>query len=265
MVVGTLVMLWNIVVSLLYGQPAGKNPWGGYTLEWSTTSPPPENNFDTLPEIKSRRPVWDAERPDMADWKFFKTPEDSGRRPDRAKVCAWAFVISEAVFFVLLLVTYVVFNARHVGDGPTSATALDVPRTGVFTLFLLSSSLTFWLSERSLRAGRHTVFLQWLGVTILLGIIFLGGQAWEYAGLLTGDIDIHSDLFAATFFTVTGFHGLHVTGGLIALSIMFALGRKNYLTSAHAKPYGAVGVYWHFVDVVWIFVFAIIYLRVLQS
>lgn len=264
MVVGTLVLVWNIVASLLHGQIAGKNPWGAFTLEWSTESPPPEYNFESLPEIKSRRPVWDAEHPELADWTSSKTPKDRGWRPDRAKVCAWAFVISEAVFFMLLLVTYVVFNTRQAADGPSSATALNVPRTGVFTLFLLSSSFTFWLSERNLRAGKHTVFLQWLGVTILLGIIFLCGQAWEYAGLLTSDIDIHRNLFASTFFTVTGFHGLHVTGGLIALAIMYALGRKNSLDTSHAKPYGAIGVYWHFVDVVWIFVFAIIYLRFYQ-
>jgi heme/copper-type cytochrome/quinol oxidase subunit 3 len=82
----------------------------------------------------------------------------------------------------------------------------------------------------------------------------------EYAGLLSNDIAVDSDLFAATFFTVTGFHGLHVTAGLVALGIMFALGSKKHLTEAQAAPYGAIGIYWHFVDVVWIFVFAIIYL-----
>lgn len=264
MVVGTLVLFWNIAKSLLRGQAAGNNPWDAFTLEWTTTSPPPAYNFESLPEIKSRRPVWDLENPELADWKFSKTPNDHGRRPDRAKVCAWTFVISEAVFFILLLVTYVVFNARQGGDGPSASTALNVQRTGVFSLFLLGSSLTFWMSERNLRAGKHQAFLKWLGATILLGIVFLCGQGWEYAGLLSGDIDIHTNLFASTFFTVTGFHGLHVTGGLVALSIMFFLGRNNYLTSAQAKPFGAIGIYWHFVDVVWILVFAIIYLRFLQ-
>lgn len=265
MVVGTLVLFWNIARSLFHGQVAGKNPWDAFTLEWTTASPPPEYNFESLPEIKSRRPVWDLEHPELADWKLSKTPEDRGWRPDRAKVCAWAFVISEAVFFILLLVTYVVFNARQSGDGPSSSTVLNVPRTGVFSLFLLSSSFTFWMAERNLRAGKHPASLRWLGATILLGVVFLCGQAWEYAGLLNGGVDIHTNLFASTFFTVTGFHGLHVTGGLVALAIMFALGRKNYLKSAQAKPFGAIGIYWHFVDVVWIVVFAIIYLRFLQS
>ena len=265
MVVGTLVLVWNVASSLLHGKPAGDNPWEAFTLEWSTSSPPPEENFESLPEIKSRRPVWDLEHPELADWKFSNTPFDSLRRPDRAKVCAWAFVISEAVFFLLLLVTYVVFNARHNGDGPSSATVLNIPRTGVFSLFLLGSSLTFWLSERKLQSGDRSAFLRWLGVTLLLGIVFLCGQAWEYAGLLKSGVSIHSNLFASTFFTVTGFHGLHVFAGLVALSIMFALGRKNHLTPVHSQPFGAIGIYWHFVDCVWIFVFAIIYLRFLQT
>jgi cytochrome c oxidase subunit 1/cytochrome c oxidase subunit I+III len=264
MIVGTLVLIWNIARSLQHGQPAGNNPWGAFTLEWSTASPPPEYNFDSVLEIKSRRPVWDAEHPELADWKVAKTPEDNGWRPDRAKVCAWAFVFSEAIFFILLLVTYVVFNARSSDAGPSAANVLDIPRTALFSLFLMGSSLTLWLSERNLRAGRLPEFMKWLAATILLGIIFLSGQAWEYTGLLNDGVDIRTNLFASTFFTVTGFHALHVTGGLVALAIMFTLGRKNYSTSAQAKPFAAIGVYWHFVDVVWLFVFAIVYLGLLQ-
>jgi heme/copper-type cytochrome/quinol oxidase subunit 3 len=208
--------------------------------------------------------VWDLDHPELADWKAAKTPPDNGWRPDRAKTSAWSFVVSEAVFFLLLLVTYVVFNTRHSGDGPTAATALNMPRTGVFTLFLLASSLTFWFAERSLRAGKQSRFLVWLGLTIVLGIVFLSGQAWEYAGLLANNITIDSNLFASTFFTVTGFHGLHVTGGLVALAIMLALGWKSLLDSRRVDVFGAIGVYWHFVDGVWIAVFAIIYLRFLQ-
>lgn len=264
MVVGTIVLVWNVVKSLREGVPAEDNPWDAYTLEWATTSPPPEFNFKSLPEIKSRRPLWDANHPELADWKSSQTPEDRGWRPTRPKVCAWAFVISEAIFFLLLLITYVVFNTKQEVDGPTAATALNVPRTAVFTLFLLISSLTFWVAERNLRFGRTASFLKWLGATIILGILFLGGQAWEYAGLLAQDISIDRNLFASTFFTVTGFHGLHVTAGLIALAIMYMLGKNGHIATAQIQPFGAIGVYWHFVDVVWIFVFTIIYLGVFQ-
>ena len=197
----------------------------GFTLEWATTSPPPAENFLTLPEIKSRRPVWDADHPELADWKVAKTPEDSGTRPGRAHTAAWAFVVSEAIFFALLLVTYVVFNTGAQPAGPTAATALDTHRTGLFTLFLLASSVTFWIAERSLRSGAVGRSIRWLAITILLGVIFLCGQAWEYTDLISDGVTISRNLFAATFFTVTGFHGLHVTAGVVALAIMLLMAR----------------------------------------
>ncbi|MCA9233958.1 MAG: cytochrome c oxidase subunit I [Planctomycetales bacterium] len=265
MVAGTMVLVWNVVWSLRAGAPAGDNPWDAFTLEWATTSPPPEDNFKSLPEIKGRRPLWDKNHPDYADWKSSQTPGDGGWRPSRSKACAWSFIVSEAIFFLLLLVAYVVFNTDADTDGPTADSALNVTRTAVFSAFLLASSLTFWLAERSLRAGKTPDFLRWLGATILLGVVFLSGQAWEYAGLLAQDVTVDRNLFASTFFTVTGFHGLHVTAGLIALAIMYALGKNKHVTSAQAQPFGAIGVYWHFVDVVWIFVFATIYLGVFRS
>ena len=150
---------------------------------------------------------------------------------------------------MLLLVTYVVFNVRYAGDGPTASTTLNVPRTALFSVFLIASSLTFWLSERNLRAGKQTESIWWLRVTILFGVTFLCGQAWEYTGLILDKTYIDSSLFASTFFTVTGFHAFHVSGGLVALSIVFALARRNHFTAAQSKPFGAIGVYWHFVDV----------------
>jgi cytochrome c oxidase subunit 1/cytochrome c oxidase subunit I+III len=264
MIMGTLVLAWNIVISLRHGRMAGNNPWGGFTLEWATTSPPPPENFATLPEIKSRRPVWDLEHPKLADWKVAATPRDSLWRPAKVKVLAWAFVASEAIFFVLLVASYIVFNTRVDHEGPVAATALNAIRTGAFTVFLIASSATFWLAEQGLRAGSRSRFLGWLSLTILLGAVFLAGQAAEYKGLLANNITIDRNLFASTFFTVTGFHGLHVFGGLVALSILLALGWKGILSSQWQASIGAIGIYWHFVDVVWIVVFSIIYLGVLQ-
>jgi heme/copper-type cytochrome/quinol oxidase subunit 3 len=116
----------------------------------------------------------------------------------------------------------------------------------------------------SLRAGRLTVFRTLMAISILLGVTFIGGQAWEYYGLISNDITIDENLFAATFFTVTGFHGLHVIAGIVALSVLLTLACKGYLTTQRSNVVRAVGVYWHFVDVVWVVVFCIIYLRFLQ-
>jgi cytochrome c oxidase subunit 1/cytochrome c oxidase subunit I+III len=264
MAAGTLVLVWNVLVSLRRGVVAGDNPWDAFTLEWATTSPPPPENFESLPEIRSRRPLWDANHPEFADWQSSKTPEDTGLRPDAAKVSAWSFIVSEAIFFVLLLVTYLVFNTGDAIDGATAATALDAKRTGYFTIVLLSSSVTFWFAECCLRRGSPSRFLKWLGLTILLGVLFLCGQAWEYTGLISDGVTVSSNLFGSTFFTVTGFHGLHVAGGIVALTILWVMGRKGCLTSKRTNVVAAVGIYWHFVDVVWIAVFAVIYLGYLQ-
>ena len=263
MAAGTVVMLWNIWVSLRRGERAGSNPWGAFTLEWATTSPPPAENFETIPSVKSRRPLWDIDHPELADWKSSDTPRDSGHRPDKSLTCAWAFVASEAVFFLLLLVSYVVFNTDETGQ-ISSSTVLDVVRTGGFTIALLASSFTFWKAEALLRDGDERRFRHWLAATIALGMLFIGGQAIEYYGLISNEVTIDDNLFTATFFTVTGFHGLHVIAGLVALSVLLTLAWKGDRHVLRGSVLKAVGVYWHFVDVVWVVVFCIIYLRFLQ-
>jgi heme/copper-type cytochrome/quinol oxidase subunit 3 len=97
----------------------------------------------------------------------------------------------------------------------------------------------------------------------VLGLIFLLNQAYEYSGLLHHGITISSSLFGSTFFTLTGFHGLHVLGGLVVLTAMFVLGKTDRLSARQSDAFTAVGYYWHFVDLVWIVVFSIVYLGVL--
>ncbi|MDA7864723.1 cytochrome c oxidase subunit 3, partial [bacterium] len=114
------------------------------------------------------------------------------------------------------------------------------------------------------KSGIHSQFRLWLALTIALGAIFIAGQAIEYYGLISSDVTIDDNLFTATFFTVTGFHGLHVIVGLIALLIAYVLSLKQDRGVLHGTAVKAIGIYWHFVDVVWIAVFCIIYLRFMQ-
>lgn len=258
---GVLVFLWNVIRSLRVGKVAGDNPWDAFTLEWATTSPPPEQNFITVPPVLSRRPVWDLNHPDLADWKTSKTPEDRGTRGSPARIASACFIVSEATFFVMLICAYIVFN--HGSDGSSGARDLDVVRSGFFTLLLLASSVTLWKSEHALGKSDHQGFVKWLAITIGLGAVFLVNQAAEYGGLLHRGVTISSSLFGSAFFTVTGFHGLHVFAGLVALGIILFLGRTNRMTKRQSAILGAIGYYWHFVDVVWIAVFSVIYLRVL--
>ena len=150
----------NVVLSLQRGSRAGNNPWGAFTLEWLTTSPPPEYNFDRVPLVRDRRPVWSLEHPDKADYKTQKTPEDHRSSVDKAKVSAGFFLQSEAVFFVILLSAYIIFNSRAM-EGPTADTALNVGRTGLFSILLLSSSVSVWLAEKQLRSPSSSVCCSW--------------------------------------------------------------------------------------------------------
>ena len=166
------------------------------------------------------------------------------------------FVASESIFFLLLVLAYVNF---HKTTGATASSMLDPVKTGLFSLALISSSLTMWLAEAARRKeSRLTAW--WLLTTIILGATFLAGQGIEYTHLITHKVTISRDLFGSTFFTLTGFHGLHVFFGLVLLSVLLALaffGRKQEPALAGIQ---SVAIYWHFVDAVWVVIFSIVYL-----
>src|SRR5262249_15492655 len=143
--------------------------------------------------------------------------------------------------------------------GPSAASALNMGKTSVFTAFLLASSGTLWLSERAARRQNPGGVKLWLAVTILLGALFMVGQGAEYWELFHRGVTIDRNLFAASFFTLTGFHGLHVTIGLIALAIVLWLMRGKDPRAVHSPAFAPFGLYWHFVDGVWIVVFTVIY------
>jgi cytochrome c oxidase subunit I len=249
-----VALTYNVVTSLLHGERAGDNPWGGWNLEWSATSPPDPHNFQSVPPVMGRRPLRDLEawRPGMA--------LAAVARPDKNKVLIVSLIASEAAFFVILIFAYVFYNLVH-DEGPSAASVLDVKKTGAFTVCLLSSSLTLAMAERQLDKKRRSGAALWLGLTVLLGLVFLFGQASEYLGLWTSGVTISRNLFATTFFTLTGFHGLHVLIGLIALGTLLSLVVRGDFDKKPSSALVAAGYYWHFVDVVWIVVFSVVYLR----
>jgi heme/copper-type cytochrome/quinol oxidase subunit 3 len=182
------------------------------------------------------------------------------KRFDTAKLAMAVFIASEAVFFAFLIAAYVYYYGAVV-HGPNASNSLDPPRTLIFTICLLASSGTLWLAERHLPADRNG-FRLWLGVTILLGAVFIFGQALEYTGLIAKSITPERNLFGATFFTLTGFHGLHVLCGLISLSVLLVLAFMGDFGKKQISGLGAVSMYWHFVDAVWIVIFSLVYLTV---
>jgi heme/copper-type cytochrome/quinol oxidase subunit 3 len=169
------------------------------------------------------------------------------------------FVGSEAFFFLGLILAFVYNN--YGGDMMASKRPyLDIQRTGFFTFFLFASSPTVWLAERNLRRGNKKAFFRWTITTILLGLVFLAGQGTEYASLLGMDMTISKNVFGSSFFTVTGFHGLHVFIGLVVLSIMVAMVASGKYKSAEKRTFEPASIYWHFVDAVWVAVFSVVYI-----
>ena len=132
-------------------------------------------------------------------------------------------------------------------------------KTGIYTLLLLSSSATIYMAERAMGASRRR-FAMWMSATILLGAVFLFGEMREYSGLLHKDISISRNLFGSTYFTLTGFHAIHVTLGLLMLLALLGLVLSGKLGEKRETSIKAVSYYWHFVDIVWVMVFSVVYL-----
>ncbi len=250
-----LTLVYNVVKSLVSGERASSNPWEGWSLEWAATSPPSAHNFERVPPVVGRRPLYDLPR--AKDVRALVAPV---RLLDKNKVLSLSLIASEASFFVILVFAYVFYNLVR-GEGPTAAGVLDVKKTGAFTVCLLASSLTLAVAEKALERQDRRGAARWLGVTVLLGVVFLGGQASEYMGLWSNGVTISRNLFATTFFTLTGFHGLHVLAGLVTLGTLLALIARGDFDKARSSALVSAGYYWHFVDVVWIVVFSVVYLR----
>jgi len=183
---------------------------------------------------------------------------------DKNRIGILAFIGSEAVFFLFLIISYLYFQANP-SPGPTAASSLDPMVTAFFSLFLFTSSFTIWRAGKSLRRGRLRQVAGWLIATIVLGIIFLFGQGREWSHLIQSGTTVNRNLFGTTFFTLTGFHGLHVIIGLIMLATLAGLVLSGRIKGTQSSGIEVVSLYWHFVDVVWVVLYIVIYLQVLLT
>jgi cytochrome c oxidase subunit 3/cytochrome o ubiquinol oxidase subunit 3 len=178
-----------------------------------------------------------------------------------AKAGMLAFLLSEVAFFSTLITTYIVFLRETQTASPSPAEVFHLPLVLAATACLLSSSVTIHFAEHGLRHGRRGQFLALWGLTIILGAAFLIGTANEWAELIgTYGLTIGRNLFGSTYFTLVGFHAAHVTVGLFILSIVWLLAWRRQVTEEHSTAAEVVSWYWHFVDVVWIVVFSLVYL-----
>jgi cytochrome c oxidase subunit 3 len=178
--------------------------------------------------------------------------------PDRGRVAMLSLIAAEAAIFTIFVVAYVFYLGKSLA-GPTPKDVLSVPI--VYTICLLSSSLTIHFAAQSLRRGDVLTFgVLWLA-TITLGAAFFYGTGTEWHRLIYKEgFTISTNLFGTTYYSLVGLHGFHVVVGLLSLSIVMVFTLLGSVRSEHAERIDVLSLYWHFVDVVWIVVFTVVYL-----
>jgi heme/copper-type cytochrome/quinol oxidase subunit 3 len=172
----------------------------------------------------------------------------------------WVFLASEAVFFGGLITTFVVSNARNT-QAPYAKDVLSLPLVSVNTFILIASSLAMVTALSRAQKGNIHGAIRWLIATAALGAAFLAGQAFEFTHLSLSGLTLGHNLFGASFFTVTGAHGLHVLSGIIwIIIVIIQLRQLKGNTEQAVMKVEMNGLYWHFVDLIWIIIFTVVYL-----
>ena len=179
-----------------------------------------------------------------------------------AKLGFWLFLSSEALFFGAFISTYFLYRGRDAQflKGPTPSALLNIPFTSVTSFVLLMSSLTMVLALAAIQRGDHRRFRIWILATALFGLTFIGGQVFEFTNFYREGLHLQTNLFGTTFYVLTGLHGAHVTVGIIWLLLVWSRSMQGRLPQEKSEAVEIAGLYWHFVDIVWIFIFTAIYL-----
>ncbi len=179
--------------------------------------------------------------------------------PMRGRVGMLLLIFFEGIFFCTFVLAYLFYVGRSL-TGPQPAEVLGLQLVIINSICLISSSGTIMIAERHLRHGRVASFGLWLAITIALGIEFIAGTAVEWRNLIFEDgLTIRTNLFGTTFYSLVGFHAAHVILGLTMLSTILVLTTRGHIRHEHHHRVGVVGMYWHFVDAVWIVVFLSVY------
>ena len=189
-------------------------------------------------------------------------PETQDEHPDMndmRKIAMWAFLGSEVLFFGSLITTFLVYRTR-VGEGPSASELFDIPFTSVSSFILLMSSLTMVLAHHSVTRKDWRQMRVWLVATALLGMVFLAGQVFEFTEFVHEGLTVTTSPFGSSFFVLTGFHGAHVAIGVLLLLTTAFHSYSGRLRQGEGLNVEMVGLYWHFVDIVWIVIFTVVYL-----
>ena len=175
------------------------------------------------------------------------------------KLSMWVFLGSECLLFGSLISTYLLLRHRSI-SGPTPHDVFDIPFTSISSFVLLMSSLTMALAVASITRGDVDRNRVWLATTAMLGAVFIGGQVYEFTTFYREGLGYTTNIFGSAFYTLTGFHGVHVSIGIIMLLSLLVMSLRGNLGPERHEAVEVIGLYWHFVDIVWIVIFTVVYL-----
>jgi cytochrome c oxidase subunit 3/cytochrome o ubiquinol oxidase subunit 3 len=176
------------------------------------------------------------------------------------KLGMWAFLGSDCLLFGGLISTFILLRTKPVLHGPPVAKIYDIPFTSVSSFVLLMSSLTMVLALAGIQRGDHRRARVWILTTALLGAVFVSGQVYEFTTFYRRGLGYTTNLQSSAFYTLTGFHGVHVTIGILMLISLYVMSLRGNLPTERSETVEIIGLYWHFVDVVWIVIFTVVYL-----
>jgi cytochrome c oxidase subunit 3/cytochrome o ubiquinol oxidase subunit 3 len=177
-----------------------------------------------------------------------------------AKLAMWLFLSSDCLFFGAFIATYLLYRGRAGQSGPTPQDVYNIPFTSVTSFILLMSSLTMVLALAAVQRGDYRRFRVWIMATALFGATFIGGQIFEFTEFTRKGLNVDTNLFGSSFFILTGIHGTHVLIGIVWLISLWGLSMQSRISQGDSERVEIAGLYWHFVDVVWIVIFTVIYL-----
>jgi cytochrome c oxidase subunit 3 len=184
--------------------------------------------------------------------------ETPWRLPSRGRVGMFYLIAAESAIFTIFVVAYIFYIGKSL-SGPTPQQVLRIP---IFnTICLLSSSLTIHLAVKALSVGKNATFKSFWFLTLGLGAVFLVGTGREWYHLIYEEgLTISTNLFGTTYYSLVGLHAFHVTAGLVGLSVVMALALAGRVKQGHSRHVDVLSLYWHFVDVVWVVVFTVVYI-----
>ena len=185
--------------------------------------------------------------------------EETSTGLNNRKLLMWAFLGSDVMFFGAFIATYLVYRGKSL-VGPYPSEVLNIPITTVSTFVLLMSSLAMVLALHYVKEGEKNKGTLWILVVVLLGTVFMGFQFVEFREFAHLGLTPRTNIFGTTFFILTGIHGAHVTIGVIWMAFLAYSSNSGALRSDNALDLEIAGLYWHFVDIVWIVIFTVIYL-----